>query len=188
MVSNWYIADKKHLLQMARSAIEYGLLHQQVMPINTSQLSEHYQEIGACFITINKNNALRGCIGSIEAHRPLAEDIIYNAYQAAFCDPRFPALQKKELTQIKINISILTEPLLREYHDEQTLIQSIKVGVEGLIIQDGANRATFLPSVWGAISDPREFVKQLKLKAGLAENYWSDSICCYVYEVIYIEE
>ncbi len=124
---------------------------------------------------------MRGCIGSLEARRPLVEDIAHNAHAAAFHDPRFPPLSPAELADLTIHIAILQPAEALAFHSEAELLAQLRPGIDGLILQDGAHRATFLPAVWEGLPEPRQFLNELKRKAGLRMDYWSDSIQAWRY-------
>ena len=125
---------------------------------------------------MHRNQELRGCIGILEPLRPLAEDIAYNAWAAAFSDSRFMPVSASELDDLDIHISILGTPEEMDFTSEHDLVKQIRPGVDGLILEKGFNKGTFLPSVWDSLTDSREFLNHLKLKAGLPANYWSDNI------------
>jgi AmmeMemoRadiSam system protein A len=110
---------------------------------------------------------LRGCIGSLEAHRPLAEDVAANAEAAAFRDPRFPALTPEEWTRCNVEVSLLSRPKPIAFADEDELLQKIRPGEDGLILAQGGKRGTFLPQVWESIPEKRAFLGELVKKAGL---------------------
>ncbi|WP_319557648.1 AmmeMemoRadiSam system protein A [Thiomicrorhabdus sp.] len=138
------------------------------------------KEDGASFVTLDKAGQLRGCIGSLEAVRPLAEDVFRNAFSAAFHDPRFSPLEAHETGQIKIEISTLSVPQAIEGCDnKQTLLQQLRPFEDGLILTDGFKRATFLPSVWEQLPEKNEFVDYLMRKGGMYA--WSDSMRCERY-------
>ncbi len=122
---------------------------------------------GAVFVTIEKNHNLRGCIGSIIAHRSLLDDVIINAKSAAFRDPRFPSLTKEEFDEIEVEVSILTPPQLVEYQDVEDLKRKIKKNVDGVILKYNGFQATFLPQVWNQLPNFDDFFSQLGLKAGI---------------------
>ena len=147
-----------------------------------------FDEPGACFVTIEKNGQLRGCIGSIIAHRPLVNDLIENTRSAAFKDSRFKPLTIEELNQLKISVSILTEPKRILFNSEQDLLDKITPNLDGLIIKDGDKQAVYLPSVWEVIPDKKEFLSALKVKAGLPRDYFSNTFEAYRFETIYIKE
>jgi len=167
---------QEELLGIAIAAIRYGLVNQTVMPINLEGYDSRLQTPQASFVTLKKQGQLRGCIGSLDARRPLVEDVIENAWQAAFKDPRFPAVQSNELSSLHISISVLSPPSKMSVLSEQDLINQLRPGVDGLIIEDPHHRATFLPSVWQQLPEPGDFIRQLKLKAGLAANEWPSSL------------
>ncbi|MBT4789717.1 MAG: AmmeMemoRadiSam system protein A, partial [Gammaproteobacteria bacterium] len=131
---------------------------------------------GASFVTLEMSHQLRGCIGSLEAHRPLAEDLIANGYSAAFRDPRFPPLSQEEYAILEIKISLLSAPEPMQFNSESDLVGQLQPGVDGLILQQGTHRGTFLPSVWEQLPDPQNFLDRLKQKAGLPGNHWSEKI------------
>ena len=135
-----------------------------------------FEEYGASFVTLELDGILRGCIGSIIAHRPLIQDLIKNAHAAAFSDPRFPALTLNEYNKISISISLLSKPERLEFDDEQELLNELVPAIDGLIIRDGNYQSVFLPDVWEQLPDKKEFLEQLKLKAGLPKDYFSESL------------
>ena len=136
----------------------------------------------ATFVTLEKNHQLRGCIGMLEAVRPLAEDIAENAFSAAFRDPRFPPLEAYELNDLEIHLSILTPAEPVSFSSEQDLLAQLQPGIDGLILEEGHRRGTFLPSVWESLPEPGQFLRHLKQKAGLPSDYWSKNIRIYRYQ------
>lgn len=160
------------LLELARSAIEAGLSRSDP-PSLPSPPPDLLRQPGAAFVTLKRDGQLRGCIGSPQAWRPLAEDVADNARKAAFQDPRFPPLTPEEWPDIDLSVSVLTPPAVMDFRDETDLLAQLRPHVDGLIIEDGGRRALFLPSVWEVLPTPREFLGQLKRKAGLAEDHWS---------------
>ena len=169
-------AQQSQLLGLACAAIRYGIINHTVMPLNTTAYETALQEPLATFVTLKKNGQLRGCIGTLKAQRPLIEDVVYNAWQAAAHDPRFDPVQADELQHLHISISILSPPQAFPVVSEKDLISKLRPGEDGLIIEDGYHRATFLPSVWQQLPEPIDFIHHLKLKAGLPANQWSGSI------------
>ena len=147
-----------------------------------------FGRIGACFVTLEKNNTLRGCIGSVIARRPLINDIIMNAKNSAFSDPRFLPVQQNEISQLKIAVSILSEPKKISFTDENDLLRQMRPNIDGIIIKDGIYQAVYLPSVWEQLPDKREFLETLKVKAGLNPDYFSDTFEAYRFETVYIKE
>lgn len=173
--------NQKILLDIALKSIRHGLSHGNPLSVNLSDYPKELLEIRATFITLKIQDELRGCIGVLEASRPLVKDVVTNAYAAAFRDSRFPKLTKEEYLRLDISISILSPSESVEFTSEQDLINKIQPGVDGLILEDGVYRGTFLPSVWKSVDSPQEFLKHLKLKAGLPPHYWSDTIKIWRY-------
>ena len=124
---------------------------------------------------------LRGCIGHLEAVQPVVVDVAENAFAAAFRDPRFKPLTAQEWPEVEVHLSLLTAPERMHFDDEADLIRQMRPREDGLILQDGPNRGTFLPSVWDSLPDPVDFLIHLKHKAGLAANHWSDRLEVYRY-------
>lgn len=138
---------------------------------------------GATFVTLTQNGQLRGCIGSLEAYRPLAADVAENAVAAAFRDPRFPPLASEDLARTRVEVSLLEASQPMDFIDEADVIARLRPGIDGLILTHGHRRATFLPQVWESLPDPRRFMAQLKLKAGLPADFWDEQITLARYGV-----
>lgn len=151
------------LLGFARGAIEERLLGSAAPAAHAPWL----RQAGATFVTLMKNGALRGCIGSLQAARPLALDVADNALGAAFRDPRFPALSADEWPQCSVEVSLLSSPKPLRFADEADLLRQITPGEDGLILEAEGRRATFLPQVWRSLPDKRAFLQELLRKAGL---------------------
>ena len=173
--------QRKTLKDIAIAAIKHGLKKGSPLAVDISEIEDELTVLRATFVTLEKQGQLRGCIGMLEAHRPLIEDIAYNSYAAAFSDPRFPPLSEDELNDLSIHLSILSPAESIPCHSEADLIKQLRPDIDGLILDDGRHRATFLPSVWESLSNPADFVQQLKIKAGLPANYWSDDLHAYRY-------
>ena len=131
---------------------------------------------GATFVTLQYDEHLRGCIGTLIAIRALRVDVVQNALNAAFADPRFPPLGRTELAALEVEVSRLTRPEAMECADEASLLQQLRPGVDGVVLQYGERRGTFLPQVWESLPDPREFLRELKRKAGLPADFWHRSV------------
>ena len=138
---------------------------------------------GATFVTLTLDGQLRGCIGSLEAWRPLAEDVQANAIAAAFRDPRFAPLSADELEKIRVEVSLLSKPVALQFSDESDALRQLRPGIDGIILVAGDQRSTFLPQVWEQLPEPQQFLAHLKQKAGLPASWWSDSVQLYRYEV-----
>jgi AmmeMemoRadiSam system protein A len=176
--------NKEHqqrLLELAKSSIQQGLQTGRPLKVNLADFPAELTEHCATFVTLRKHDQLRGCIGVLEAVRPLAEDIAENAYSAAFKDSRFPPLAAGELGELEIHLSILTPAEPVSFTSEQDLLTRLQPGIDGLILQEGRRRGTFLPSVWEQLPEPEQFLRHLKQKAGLAPDYWSENIRIYRY-------
>lgn len=175
-------AQRSVLLQLAADSITCGLQHGKPLLVDLVDYDPELREQRATFVTLHKQGQLRGCIGSLRALRPLVEDVSENAYAAAFRDPRFNPLKQAEFNQLELSISILSPASPMSFASEQDLLDQLRPGVDGLILQDGRRRGTFLPSVWKELPEKQQFLQHLKLKAGLPVEYWSESIVISRYE------
>ncbi len=180
--------QEKVLLELALKAIEHGLQHGREMVILADHFPPDLRENRASFVTLRTNHDLRGCIGTLEAYRPLVTDVCANAYAAAFSDPRFEALTHGQLGSLNISISVLNPAEELRFDSEAELLEQLRPGVDGLILQLGRQRGTFLPSVWASLPDKQQFLVQLKIKAGLSGDFWSEDIRAYRYTTHVIGE
>lgn len=153
------------LLSIARNAIAHRVSTGQPAP--RANGARWLAQPGATFVTLMLDGRLRGCIGSLEAHRPLGEDVAANAEAAAFRDPRFAALTADEWPRCKVEVSLLSRARPIAFADEAELLQKIRPGEDGLILEHAGRRATFLPQVWESLPVPRAFLAELLKKAGL---------------------
>ncbi len=174
----------KILLPIARAAIAHAL-HR---PFTADESADWLLEHGACFVTLTRHGALRGCIGSLQAHRTLLADVKGNAVSAAFHDPRFLPLTTKEFADTRIEISLLTAPMAMELNNEADALSQLKPGLDGVIFEFSSYRSTFLPQVWEQLPDPHVFMAHLKRKAGLSADFWDDQIRLSRYSVSKFEE
>ncbi len=142
----------------------------------------------ATFVTLTLHGQLRGCIGSLVAHRPLLDDLISNAQSAAFRDPRFSPLSHEEFSMIKIEISLLSEPKLVSYTDKVELKSLVRKGIDGVILRVGNYQTTFLPQVWEELDDFESFFAHLGMKAGIGNNPLAYHPEIYIYQVEKIKE
>jgi uncharacterized protein len=168
--------DRTTLLAVAARAIGAGAKDGQrsVLPLSTYNAA--LLAPGASFITLQRAGRLRGCIGKLTPILPLVEDVHENAYRTAFEDPRFPAVTADELSELELEISILTPPVPREVSSRALLLELLTRERPGLVISDRDRRATFLPKVWDSIPDAEQFLVTLALKAGLPADHWSDTV------------
>lgn len=160
------------LLPIARAAIARALQ----VPHGADESAPWLTEHGACFVTLSQHGELRGCIGSLQAHRPLLEDVKANAVSAALHDPRFPALRAAELEYTAVEISLLSAASAMTFEDEADALAQLRPGIDGVIFEYGRLRSTFLPQVWEQLPQPHEFMAHLKSKAGLPQTFWADGV------------
>lgn len=165
-------AETQLLLKTARQAIEFALRGDEIPSLDLEELPPALAEPGACFVTLTIAGQLRGCVGSIEANRPLIQDVRDRAIAAAFGDPRFPSLTAPELEDLKIEVSTLTRPEPLAYHSPEDLTGKLRQGIDGVILKGQSRRATFLPQVWEKVPDPGLFLSRLCLKMGLPADAW----------------
>lgn len=175
--------QRQQLHDIAYDSIKSGLSRSKAMAVDLTKLDTALNTKRATFVTLHKHGQLRGCIGMLEPIRPLAEDVAHNAFAAAFSDHRFAPLEENELEQLDIHISILGTPERIFFDSEDDLLTQIRPDIDGLIMEEGQRRGTFLPSVWESVQDKKEFLNHLKMKSGLPGNYWSDSIVIHRYTV-----
>ncbi|MFH1018694.1 MAG: AmmeMemoRadiSam system protein A [Pseudomonadota bacterium] len=157
------------LLVLARSAIgeHFGLPGARVS--DDPRLGEK----GAAFVTLTLDGELRGCIGTIEAHRSLGEDVRKNAAAAALRDPRFSPLTAEEFARVKIEVSVLSAVEAMPHRTEEDILAQLRPGKDGVVIRYQGRQATYLPQVWRHFADPKKFLAELKRKAWLDAEFWS---------------
>ncbi|KAA0285219.1 MAG: AmmeMemoRadiSam system protein A [Chloroflexi bacterium] len=176
--------EKRTLLRLAREAIEYAVRGKKLQPLDPGSLTPPLLEKGASFVTLTIRGDLRGCIGTLEAYQPLAEDVREHAISAAMDDPRFPPVTESELSGIHIEVSRLTTPQELEYSTGEDLMRKLRPHIDGVILKHGFHKATFLPQVWEKIPDPQEFLDQLCYKMGERSNLWRNTrLQVYTYQV-----
>ncbi len=164
--------EGKYLLALARKTIEQALFDKEEQKESDTDSSAKFLEQRGTFVTLTTRGNLRGCIGHIIPQESLIEGIRVNAINAAFRDPRFPALTRDEWKKVKIEISILTDPKPLSYSDADDLLKKLRPDMDGLIIKKGYHQATFLPQVWEQLPKKEEFLTHLCLKAGLGGDAW----------------
>lgn len=182
--------EKKFLLSLARKSIQYYLSRGQLIQVSPSDVpSKNLVENGACFVTLYMSKELRGCIGTLEAHRPLFMDVLENAVASAVGDPRFFPLSMQELHKVKISISVLTEPKDFPVNGPDDILKKLVPHKHGLILKQGLASATFLPVVWEQLPDKVQFLQHLSMKARLEPDGWRDPKTKFqVYEAIEFSE
>ena len=170
----------KTLLALARAAIAQavGLPHAAV-----DESAEPLQQLGACFVTLNQQGKLRGCIGTLEARRPLLADIKANAVAAALHDTRFEPLTAAELADTDIEVSLLSAMQALQFDTEAQALVQLRPGIDGVVLQYQRYSSTFLPQVWAQLPTVTEFMAHLKYKAGLPPDFWDDGIRLQRYTV-----
>ena len=161
--------NKMKLTEIARKTIE-AKLNNQKFELD-EKTKQKYIEIKASFVTLTLFKQLRGCIGSLQASRPLWKDVQENAIHAGFHDPRFPPVDESEIKNLNIEISVLSTPEQLQYKDEKDLLKKLNKKI-GLILKSGYRSATFLPQVWEELPDKVEFLENLSMKAGLNKDAW----------------
>ena len=139
------------------------------------------QDNGACFVTLTQQGEVRGCIGTLEAHRSLLQDVKANAHAAAFRDPRFTPLAASELEETEVELSLLSAMTPLQFSGEREALTQLKPGVHGVVFEFGHHRSTFLPQVWEQLPNVVEFMAHLKYKAGLPPDFWAEEVklSCY---------
>ncbi|WP_303903755.1 AmmeMemoRadiSam system protein A [Thiohalomonas denitrificans] len=173
--------QREVLLTVAEDSIRQGWSDSDALPVDADIFEQSLREPGACFVTLHQRGELQGCIGSLEPHRPLVEDVAENAFAAAFRDPRFLPLSREQWDELDLEISVLgpAEPVT--FWSEADLLAQLRPGIDGLVLEEHHHRSTFLPIVWEVLPDPSHLLRQLKLKAGLTSEYWSDTIRIHRY-------
>ncbi len=164
------------LLHLAASSVAHGLRYGLPLPVGITDQPVELQRPGAAFVTLKRHGQLRGCVGSAQAHRPLATDVAENAFAAGFCDTRFHPLSAEEVDGLTVSVSLLSPPAAIPFTSEGDLLDQLKPGEDGVILRVNSHRALFLPQVWQQLPQPRQFLEQLKLKAGLPAAFWSEDV------------
>ena len=164
--------EKRLLLRLAREAIECALRREALPPLDSQSLTDRLLEPGASFVTLYSAGELRGCVGGTEPRVLLAQDVREHAIAAAFYDNRFLPLQAEELAGLQVEVSVLSPVQTLTYESPDDLLRRLRPGVDGVILTDGARRATFLPQVWEKAPDPAGFLELLCQKMGAPPDEW----------------
>jgi len=173
--------DRRLLRAAALESVEYGITHHRSMTVSLLRYPDALRIEKATFVTLHSAGELVGCIGTLRPQRPLVGDVVHNAYQAAFNDPRFAPLTAAQLPGLDLHISVLS-PLQRlQVESEEDLLAQLRPGIDGLLLEEGDLAATFLPAMWPRLQTARMFVRVLKEKAQLPPEHWSATIKAYRY-------
>ncbi len=180
--------QRRQLLGIARQSIGHGLRGIGPLPVAEDGLAGVLKARLGVFVTLTRNEALRGCIGSLQSIEPLARSVANSAYSAAFEDPRFTRLRVHEAEEVEVDISVLSplEPI--QVGSRRELLDLLQPGTDGLLLEDLRHRSTFLPKVWEQLPDPGQFLDQLLAKAGLPEHHWSATIRFQRYHTVSFSE
>ncbi len=180
--------ERSLLLDLAQETIRYGACHGRLLKVDFAKLPAKLKVLRASFVTLERHQSLRGCIGSLTPYRMLAEDVISNAFAAAFADPRFLPVTLEETEDLSLHLSILSPLEEIPCRSEEELLAQLRPGIDGLVLEERQRRGTFLPAVWAHLPEKKDFLTQLKLKAGFSPNYWSPRIKAYRYTTEVIEQ
>jgi len=167
------------LLAHARHAIVSAIARETGAAAADTAAPEPHEALethAATFVTLTQDGALRGCIGTLEAWRPLREDVRGNAVAAASRDPRFLPLHPRELSITRVEVSLLEAPAPFAVSGEADALARLTPFEDGLVLRWRDRRATFLPQVWEQLPDPRDFLRQLRRKAGLPDDFWAADV------------
>jgi uncharacterized protein len=175
--------ERRKLLALARASIDSALSNGRaaLAPFSAGAVAPGLAVRRSSFVTLRRGEELRGCCGTLEAPRPLAEDVWRNAWAAAFNDHRFSPLTAAEWPHVNVHLSLLTPPEPLDVTSEEQLLALLRPAIDGLILESDIGRATFLPAVWEQIPEPAQFVRHLKMKAGWPATYWSNRVRAFRY-------
>ncbi len=176
--------ERRTLYRIARQALEASVNDEILPTLDLTSLPAALSAKGASFVTLTRKGELRGCIGALEAHQPLAQDVQEHAVAAALQDYRFPPVSPEELPEIDIEISRLTPTQTLEYSTPEELLGRLRPCIDGVVLKYAGRRATFLPQVWDKIPDPAVFLSYLCQKMGASPELWKHKkLEVYTYEV-----
>ena len=171
------------LLDLAAEAVVFAVFTGDPLSVDTADFSPHLQEDGASFVTLKKNGALRGCIGSLQASEALVHNVANNAYGAVAQDTRFPKVLCQELSHLSVSVSVLNPLSKLLYINDDDLLAQLRPGTDGLVLEGLGRRSTFLPQVWADLPNPKDFLKTLKLKGGFDPGPLSEKITAWRYQI-----
>ncbi len=187
-LDNFSRHNRDAILDIVRKSLQEAVANGKIYNPSRQDYANVMFDKGASFVTLKEQGELRGCIGSLIASRAIAQDIAANAYAAAMEDTRFSPVTVKELPKVSFSVSLLTDYEKLSFKNEDDVLSQIIPNVDGLVIRDGDRQGVFLPSVWEQIPDKKEFLNNLKIKAGLSPAYWSDKIKIYRFRVVEIKD
>jgi AmmeMemoRadiSam system protein A len=189
MTKHWNDHERSVLLELARNAIQVYLSQEKSLKIRYEDIPHRLLEPRATFVTLTKSGILRGCVGSLEPNLPLVDDVCQHAVASATQDYRFPPVSIEEIHEINIEISVLTIPERLDYETPDELLRKLRPNIDGVVIWDGYNRATFLPQVWKKLPQKDVFLERLCQKLGASPNHWmTNDIEIYTYQVEEFDE
>jgi len=185
---NYSDHEKEALLSVARNSIDERIRLNREPTLELERYPDSLKLPGASFITLKIGSELRGCTGTLFAVQPLLVDVSGNACRSAMSDPRFMPVGIAEIGNITISVSVLSALETVQWKTFDEACRSLRPGLDGLYIRERNRSATFLPSVWDSLCEPRHFLNQLFRKAGLPEWHWSDTMTVQRYTAAYITE
>jgi len=180
--------ERKTLRGLARESIRHSLKRHPLakrnrLKVDPADYPPALRELGAVFVTLNLEGRLRGCIGSLEPRRSLVEDVVHNARAAAFDDRRFKPVSPSEFPRLDVHVSVLTPLVPLKVESRRELLDILRPGRDGLLVEDPPHRSTFLPQVWESLPDPEDFLGELFLKGGLSRDHWSPTLRFHRYSI-----
>lgn len=176
--------ERVTVLRVAHASIEHVLRTGRPLDVDVAAFPPALRELRATFVTLRSTGGeLRGCVGELEPRRALVASVADRARAAAFSDPRFPPLRADELGALAIHVSVLLPLTPIDAQSEAALVAQLRPGVDGLLIDDGFRRATFLPAVWESLREPHVFLRELRRKAGMSEEIWATTLRAWRYAV-----
>jgi AmmeMemoRadiSam system protein A len=183
------MAERTFLLDLARKSLSSVTASGSLPEVAAQDVPPKLAAKKACFVTLTKHGALRGCMGHLMAIEPLHQAVAENARNAALRDPRFPSVQAAELDQIRIEISVLTEPQPLAFTSPEDLLSKLRPKEDGVLLNIGPRTATFLPQVWAQLPDKAEFLNHLSQKAGCEASAWrGQEVSVSIYQAECFEE
>lgn len=174
-------AEGRALTALAVATVRDRLLGAETTPAEPA--AETLRSPGASFVTLERAGRLRGCIGTLQAVRPLYQDVVRNAVRA-MRDPRLPPVDRRDWPELDVSVSVLTSPEPMANTDRAGLLDALRPGVDGLLLTDGYRRATFLPAVWEKLPEPDRFLDQLLAKGGWPPGAWPPDLTASRYQSI----